>query len=659
MTWCILCVAAYAPAGPRLASAGGTHRVRPPHSRTRPVVNEVKDEEQQERVIRLLMEKLGMDAGAIDKVTLDAVEVASSRHETSQLQKENAALQDQLNEWNKHFTWAAEQVRLRDALLERVDEAKAEVAKAEEQVEPLRAECKKLEMQQQSERARKSQVEGAKNACERTLVTLPTDIATLRESIGRMESELAELQPALDTLQEEQATLSARQEQLETELSGAEAELVAQRAALDDAHARVAQLTASTAEALEAIETGKGTLTELEEEEEEMAAAYGPLTVELQTIRNDSLETAKRLARLQKRNDTLEEALRADRATLASGRAAYEEVKTALRATRMQLSTVRRERNQCAADDTASRKEIDENESLCTELLREMEALKAEAPALIARKAAAASALEEALAAVERFESGPMAETLALAADADKGAAAADGGATAGVGADVDERIARSARLFEGTQEEVEERLRALSAFSDSALEAMNAAAARRDSAQRTLELLAAEQRRATAEMQLTLNAALEAMGTMQSQWDAAVDANAEELRDLRSDAAKTAEKQAGKADALERMRTDLASQAKALGALSDERRSVEEEEERLRRRYAQLSQRRKAKLRQQTEPLVFASKLPVDTEELLEAAGANAEKAVVELFRMFKSKEQGESKGGDGGSAGGKKKSS
>uniref|UniRef100_A0A7S2JUC1 Cilia- and flagella-associated protein 157 n=1 Tax=Haptolina brevifila TaxID=156173 RepID=A0A7S2JUC1_9EUKA len=244
-----------------------------------------------------------------------------------------------------------------------------------------------------------------------------------------------------------------------------------------------------------------------------------------------------------------------------------------------------------------------------------MDALKAEGPALLARRTAARAELEEALGAVERFESGQMPALLSL----DGPSAEADGD-----GAALDERILETSKRLELTAQEVDGRLRAFSQFSETVGGVMNTAASRRDTAQRTLELLSIEQRRAGEEMKLTLNAALEAMKEMQSQWDAAVAANAAELKDLKADTSRAAEQRGAKAEAIAGMRDELAARVASLNELSAERRTLAEEEELLRRRYTQLRQRRDAKVTGRT---LFGT---TDLEEVAEVAGASAVKAAV-----------------------------
>jgi hypothetical protein len=141
--------------------------------------------------------------------------------------------------------------------------------------------------------------------------------------------------------------------------------------------------------------------------------------------------------------------------------------------------------------------------------------------------------------------------------------------------------------------------------------------------------------------MELTMRTAVEALGAMQGEWDAAVQANLAELRQIRADATRVAEKQDDEVKALEKMREDLAAQTRALGALSEEKRSIEAKEAELRRRYAQLGQRRDAELRGDT-PLQGGGVFPgIGVEDVLERAGEGAEKAAVELIRMFGSKKE------------------
>jgi len=472
--------------------------------------------------------------------------------------------------------------------------------------------------------------------CERTLVTLPVDIAKLRDVISSVEAGISELQPALSTLQEEQAVLSAQHGALETALTTAEAELATKRETLEQTRARVAELTTRTTETQQALDSSVGILKELSLEEDEMASAYGPMTEELQAQREEAVEIAKRLAKLQKRNDTLSAELSEASTTLGTNRAMYDGVRSKLRDTRLELQAVRKNSNRFAMEDEAARKEIEDSEALISALASEMAALKAESPVLVAKRDMVAKELEEALGNVERFESGPMAEALSLEVGKSAASEIRDGflegfkEGAASEGAALDARVERTSRAFEVTAQEVDGRLKSLSQFSETVTDAMNTAASKRDSAQRSLEQLAMEQRRASEEMKLTLNAALEAMAAMQGQWDEAVDANSAELRDLKRDAKQVADAQEAKIASVQKMRDDLDAEKAALANLVEQRRTLAEEEEKLRRRFEQLSERRQAKLQGKT------TVSSADFEDIVESAGASAEKAVVQLFKLF-----------------------
>ena len=260
------------------------------------------------------------------------------------------------------------------------------------------------------------------------------------------------------------------------------------------------------------------------------------------------------------------------------------------------------------------------------------------APAIFARRAAVEQELEAVLAAAERFESGEMAAALGFEPS---GEAAADGGEADGGEAEseaaaLDARLLQTALHLSGAQEEVDGQLQALSQFTEAVRGATTKATERRDSAQRALELLAAEQRRASAEMKISLDAALQAMEQMQGQWDAAVADNAAELQDLKTSSAAAAERQQSALAGLERMRQDLARETDQLGALTEERRSLVEENGLMRKRYVQLRQRR---LRQQNKGGFNFAGVEVDLEGVAGAAGASAEKAASALLSLFAKK--------------------
>eukprot|EP00322_Chrysochromulina_rotalis_P027840 CAMPEP_0115890786 /NCGR_PEP_ID=MMETSP0287-20121206/33529_1 /TAXON_ID=412157 /ORGANISM="Chrysochromulina rotalis, Strain UIO044" /LENGTH=338 /DNA_ID=CAMNT_0003347565 /DNA_START=3 /DNA_END=1020 /DNA_ORIENTATION=- len=281
-----------------------------------------------------------------------------------------------------------------------------------------------------------------------------------------------------------------------------------------------------------------------------------------------------------------------------------------------------------------------DNEELRVSMLAEIEALKAAQPALAAKQAALAAEVEEALDAVERFENGTVASYL--------GAPEASG-----LGLLVDQRIELTSNRFDTTVdlieltsnrfdttvEEVDARLSSLSQFGDTVREAMATAEQRRVAAQRALETIADEQRRTSDEMKITLNAAMQAMEAMQGQWDEAVAANTVELRELRVDASAADTKQTEQLAGVEQMRADVAARAEALAELREERRSLAAEEAALRRRFAQLSQRRKAKSGGGGNRFPDIELPDIDLEAAsasLEAAGATAEKAAGALFQLF-----------------------
>ena len=181
-----------------------------------------------------------------------------------------------------------------------------------------------------------------------------------------------------------------------------------------------------------------------------------------------------------------------------------------------------------------------------------------------------------------------------------------------------------------------------LETFAGSVSEAMGTAASRRQDAQQTLELLAAEQRKASEEMKASINQALTMMERMQGEWDSAVASNAAELRDLKSSARDTSDKQVEAVSALKARQAELASHAAQLNALTDERRSLAEEEQRLRRRYEQLRQRRAGKGGKGGLPIAMPPWAgATDLEQVAEKAGKSAEEAAIGLMRLFGKEEK------------------
>jgi hypothetical protein len=500
-------------------------------------------------------------------------------------------------------------------------------------------------------------LEEARAACERHLVTLPAKIVERRDATAALEVSLAELREAAASLDKEEQSLAEQQAALETALVAEEAEAAAQLASLEAARERVSSLSASKQRTSSQLLQGEQLLAALEAEASELEQSHPPLVAALQRSREQLIATEKRVVTLQARNDTLGDELFLQLSDLYSKQATKDALQAALFATRDALAEARRLRRTQFVDVDAARKELAENEALTAALRDEMEALKTEAPALFARRAAAQRELDEALSAAERFESGVMAQALALPplegaakdtkptgartpapapAPAPKGGTV--GGPSADVGATLDEKLALTSKRLESTAEEVAGRVQLQMQFAGTVTDAMEAAAAQRDSAQRALEVLAAEQRRASEEMRVTLDTAVSAMEAMQAQWDAAVEANAAELRVLREDAARAAEAQNAQGSKLVELKGAFEAKVIAMDTLTKKRRGLAAEEEALRRRYVQLRERRLAKQAGKPPPLP----VPLDVDDVAEAVGANVEKAAVAFFRLFGKEKEG-----------------
>ncbi|KOO22728.1 hypothetical protein Ctob_011625 [Chrysochromulina tobinii] len=546
---------------------------------------------------------------------------------------------------------------------ERISALKVEVEAAEAALAALEAECGALEKEQgvAELEVRRDELEEARAACERHLVTLPAKIVERRDATAALEVSLAELREAAASLDKEEQSLAEQQAALETALVAEEAEAAAQLASLEAARERVSSLSASKQRTSSQLLQGEQLLAALEAEASELEQSHPPLVAALQRSREQLIATEKRVVTLQARNDTLGDELFLQLSDLYSKQATKDALQAALFATRDALAEARRLRRTQFVDVDAARKELAENEALTAALRDEMEALKTEAPALFARRAAAQRELDEALSAAERFESGVMAQALALPplegaakdtkptgartpapapapapAPIPKGATV--GGPSADVGATLDEKLALTSKRLESTAEEVAGRVQLQMQFAGTVTDAMEAAAAQRDSAQRALEVLAAEQRRASEEMRVTLDTAVSAMEAMQAQWDAAVEANAAELRALREDAARAAEAQNAQGSKLVELKGAFEAEVIAMDTLTKKRRGLAAEEEALRRRYVQLRERRLAKQAGKPPPLPVS----LDVDDVAEAVGANVEKAAVAFFRLFGKEKEG-----------------
>ena len=145
--------------------------------------------------------------------------------------------------------------------------------------------------------------------------------------------------------------------------------------------------------------------------------------------------------------------------------------------------------------------------------------------------------------------------------------------------------------------DEVEGKLDALSAFSSTVKGAMEEATERRADAQRTLEALAIEQRTAAEAMRVSVGDALKRMEKMQREWDAAVDANAVELRSLKSETAEVLGRQDETFDGLNQLKKELGEQTVAMSSAVSRRRALADEEAAMRKRFNDLRRQRLAKL--------------------------------------------------------------
>lgn len=489
----------------------------------------------------------------------------------------------------------------KDELTAGVSAAKAQVEATEAEVGPLQAACDALEEEQRSLLSEQAAMEASKLTLEKTLVALPGEISRLREETDSLEAQLAELQPALTIFQDEQAALVSQQAELQSTIASSEAEMKERAGEIEDTRLRLVEL-ASTAEQMKSgLVTSRLVCEELEAEATESAAAYASLPGELQRVRDEKMQTAERLAKVEARRAKVTQELSREAPILAELQGEYDEQRGALKAS---LSELRRMRDECLQVEAAQR-EIEHNKATTAELLEEVEALRREAPSVMARREATRAEMADALEAVRRFESGPIAEALMPVPAADA-AANSTGGAstnlTLGDGLDgdaavLDARLSQAGRKLERTTAEIEGRLSALSAFSETVCEAMDTAAGRRAAAQAALEDLYVEQRAASETMKLNMKKALEEMDRMESEWDAALTSNAAELTGLRAEASKAADKRGRAGKTLEGMRRSLVKQTSSITSLTATRRSLADEEEALRKRYAVLRKRRLAKL--------------------------------------------------------------
>ena len=172
------------------------------------------------------------------------------------------------------------------------------------------------------------------------------------------------------------------------------------------------KLRAETDQTREKLAQYDETFLDLTAEEKELVASEKAMTKGMKTTGEDLIASEKRLEQLQSRNDKLAFGLAERQAALSQIQAERDDVMTALNQARSQLSSVREEHEKCLTTTIEGRKEIEESDALAAELGQEIEALKAEMPVLLARRATAKAELQETFASVERFGSGAMAEVL-------------------------------------------------------------------------------------------------------------------------------------------------------------------------------------------------------------------------------------------------------
>lgn len=372
---------------------------------------------QQRAVIKILVERVGIAAlgdglDSADTKALQALRATGDPAASLRLQKDTDALSDELAEWAKRMIWATEAVKRRDALLERLAEAREQTAAAEERVEPLKVECAKLEQSQRNEQANKTRLEAARMACERTLVTLPAEIARVREANAALEASVDAANGAIGPLEAEQAELAATQDRLEGAVSELEAVLAAQKGIVDELAERVGELQGAEKAATEALEAGQAQAAQLAKREKALAAAIAPLEGQLSATRDEVAALAQSVTDVEARNASSAEEIAASQEELGAAQREFATARASLKQTRERLKETNAERRRLATEDASARKEMLENEEIAAELSSEIANLTAVAPSLFARRDASRSALQEAMAAVEAFEAGPLASVL-------------------------------------------------------------------------------------------------------------------------------------------------------------------------------------------------------------------------------------------------------
>ena len=262
------------------------------------------------------------------------------------------------------------------ALVDRLREAEASTQALIDDLDPLQAECAELERQREDHLRRQADLRAAKLACERALVTLPAELAQLRETTAALEASIGAMQGPSSTLESEHAALTAerdeliqRHDSLVAGVAQAESDVAAQRAANDELRERLASQEAVEAAARETLAAQIANESALLEREAATAALIAPLEADVSAAQK-AVEAAEAVvATTGERQAALATELAQAEQRLAALKSEYEPVRTALNERRSRLASARAERDALLNERAAAQVCVKRARACCVEMV--------------------------------------------------------------------------------------------------------------------------------------------------------------------------------------------------------------------------------------------------------------------------------------------------
>lgn len=279
-----------------------------------------------------------------------------------------------------------QQRRMIEVLMERAGLEPPTDVDASDELKTLKAECAKLEKMVKKEGNALAKVESAKAACERSLVTLPVELARLREATAGLEAQMADLSALSAPLESEASALASKHQTLEAGLAEAEAQLTAQQAAVAQLSAEIAELTSTDADKRTALASTADEIMSLEEREAAAKSKLVPLEETIAQITEARASLVERTTKAERLAKASAEELAALEDSLDGEKRSFMNIRGELKETRVRLGSARRERNRAVQEEDSAIKEMRENEAMAVRLGEEIEELKKDAPALKIRR---------------------------------------------------------------------------------------------------------------------------------------------------------------------------------------------------------------------------------------------------------------------------------